>query len=95
MKMTDTDQRIKEKNMENTRDRVLALLKQVLPHIDFETSADLVDDGILDSLSIVTMISELSMEFGIEFDMAELVPEDLNSLDDITATVEKLLAKKQ
>ena len=42
--MTDTDQRIKEKNMENTRDRVLALLKQVLPHIDFETSADLVDD---------------------------------------------------
>ncbi len=81
--------------MENTRDRVLALLKQVLPHIDFETSADLVDDGILDSLSIVTMISELSMEFGIEFDMAELVPEDLNSLDDITATVEKLLAKKQ
>ncbi len=93
--MTDTDQRIKEKNMENTRDRVLALLKQVLPHIDFETSADLVDDGILDSLSIVTMISELSMEFGIEFDMAELVPEDLNSLDDITATVEKLLAKKQ
>lgn len=93
--MTDTDQRIKGNNMENTRDRVLALLKQVLPHIDFETSADLVDDGILDSLSIVTMISELSMEFGIEFDMAELVPEDLNSLDDITATVEKLLAKKQ
>ncbi len=93
--MTNTDQRIKGNNMENTRDRVLALLKQVLPHIDFETSADLVDDGILDSLSIVTMISELSMEFGIEFDMAELVPEDLNSLDDITATVEKLLAKKQ
>ena len=93
--MTDTGKRIKEYDMENTRDRVLALLKQVLPHIDFETSADLVDDGILDSLSIVTMISELSMEFGIEFDMAELVPEDLNSLDDITATVEKLLAKKQ
>ena len=93
--MTDTGKRIKEYDMENTRDRVLALLKQVLPHIDFETSADLVDDGILDSLSIVTMISELSMEFGIEFDMAELVPENFNSLDDITATVEKLLAEKQ
>lgn len=93
--MTDTGKRIKEYDMENTRDRVLALLKQVLPHIDFETSADLVDDGILDSLSIVTMISELSMEFGVEFDMAELVPENFNSLDDITATVEKLLAEKQ
>ena len=45
--------------MENTRDRVLALLKQVLPHIDFETSADLVDDGILDSLSITATVEKL------------------------------------
>ena len=81
--------------MDNLKERILALLKQVLPHIDFEQSADLVDDGILDSLSIITMISELSMEFGIDFDMAELVPEDFNSLDDITATVERLLAMKQ
>lgn len=77
-------------NMEDTRERVLALLEQVLPQIDFTTSADLIDDGILDSLSIVTMISELSMEFGIEFDMGELVPDDLNSLDAIVSLVDRL-----
>jgi acyl carrier protein len=76
--------------MEDTRERVLALLEQVLPQIDFKTSADLIDDGILDSLSIVTMISELSMEFGIEFDMAELGPDDLNSLDAIVSLVDRL-----
>lgn len=76
--------------MKDTRERVLKLLEQVLPQIDFKTSADLIDDGILDSLSIVTMISELSMEFGIEFDMAELGPDDLNSLDDIVSLVDRL-----
>ena len=76
--------------MKDTRERVIALLEQVLPQIDFKTSADLIDDGILDSLSIVTMISELSMEFGIEFDMAELGPDDLNSLDDIVSLVDRL-----
>ncbi len=80
-----------EGNMEETKERVLALLEQVLPQIDFGSSADLIDDGILDSLSIVTMISELSMEFGIDFDMGELVPEDLNSLDSIVDLVDKLM----
>lgn len=76
------------------RERVLKVIEQALPQIDFSTSADLVDDGILDSLSIVTMISELSMEFGIEFDVEDLVPENLNSVDAITETVEKLLENK-
>lgn len=80
--------------MEINRDNVLALLKKVLPHIDFETSADLVDDDILDSLSIVTMISELSMEFGVDIDVSELMPDDLNSLDAITETVKKSAASK-
>ncbi len=85
---------MEDRNMENTRERVLALLEQVLPQIDFTTSADLIDDGILDSLSIVTMISELSMEFGIEFDMGELVPEDLNSLDSIVSLVDRLVSEQ-
>lgn len=76
------------------RERVLKVIEQALPQVDFSTSADLVDDGILDSLSIVTMISELSMEFGIEFDVEDLVPENLNSVDAITETVEKLLENK-
>ena len=85
---------MEDRNMENTKERVLDLLEQVLPQIDFTTSADLIDDGILDSLSIVTMISELSMEFGIEFDMGELVPEDLNSLDSIVSLVDRLVSEQ-
>ena len=72
------------------KEQILALLEEVLPQIDFTASDTLVDDGILDSISIITMVSELSMEFGVTFDMNELTPENLNSLDAIVSTVQNL-----
>ena len=72
------------------KEKIVALLKDVLPQIDFTSSDSLVDDGILDSLSIVTLVSELSMEFGITFDMESLMPENLNSIDAIVETVKSL-----
>ena len=76
------------------KEKILNLLKEALPQIDFTASDSLVDDGILDSLSIVTLISELSMEFGVKFDMESLMPENLNSIDSIVETVKALQGKK-
>jgi acyl carrier protein len=76
------------------RDKVLRILKEALPQIDFEASDLLVDDGILDSLSVVTLISKLSVEFGVIFDLDELTPDNLNSVDSITDTVSSLMSRK-
>ena len=75
------------------KEQILALVEEVLPQIDFTASDKLVDDWLLDSLSIVTLVSELSMEFGVTFDMNELTPENLNSIDAIVETVQKLQNK--
>ncbi len=72
------------------REEILELCKEILPRIDFEGSDSLVDDGTLDSISIITLVSELSMEYDVEFDMNELRPENLNSLDAIVETVKAL-----
>lgn len=72
------------------KERVLALVKEVLPQIDFEASNALVDDGILDSLAIVTLVSELSMEFDISIPYEEIMPDNFNSIDAICALVERL-----
>ena len=72
------------------RERILEIAKRALPQIDITSSDSLVDDGILDSLSIVTLISEFTMEFGVTFDMEELMPEDFNSLDAMVETIERL-----
>lgn len=67
----------------------MALLKDVLPQIDFTGDA-LVDSGALDSLSLVTAIGELSMEFDITVPYEEITPANFNSLDAIVGLVERL-----
>lgn len=72
------------------KEQILSILSEVLPNIDFTASDRLVDDGILDSISIVTLVSELSMEFDVEFDLDQLEPKNLNSIDAIVQTVQSL-----
>ena len=72
------------------KEQILQILKEALPQIDFTSSDRLVDDKILDSLSIITVVSELSMEFGVDFDLDQLEPQNLNSIDAIVDTVKQL-----
>ncbi len=73
------------------KEKILQILKEVLPQIDFAASDRLVDDGILDSLSIITLVSELSMEFDVDFDLDQIEPENLNSIDAIVNTVNRIM----
>lgn len=71
------------------KQRVMEILTKALPQVDFNCSDSLVDDGILDSLSIVVIMSELSMEYGILFDVDELTPDDFNSVDSIIELIKR------
>jgi acyl carrier protein len=72
------------------REEILKICEEILPQIDF-TSTALIDDGILDSLSIMAIVSELSMEYGVTFDMDNLEAKNMNSIDAITETVQALM----
>ena len=71
-------------------DKLLELLKGIRPDVDFETETALIDDGILDSFDVVSIISELDDEFGVQIRIAELDPDNLNSLQSIWSLVQKL-----
>ena len=71
-------------------EKVLALLSEEYPEIDFTSSEELVDDGILDSLTITGIIAALSMEFDIVIPYEEIVEENFNSISGLAAMVERL-----
>ena len=73
------------------KEEILEILEDTVPSIDFTESDTMMDDGILDSLTIVQIIGELSMEYDIDFVFEDLVPENFNSLDGIVALVERKL----
>ena len=71
-------------------EKVLALLSDEFPEIDFMSSEELVDDGILDSLTITGIIAALSMEFDITIPYEEIIEENFNSIKGLAAMVERL-----
>ena len=60
---------------------LLEILREVKPGVDFETETSLVDDGILDSLDIISIISEVSDEFDVKIPPEEITPDNFNSVE--------------
>ncbi len=71
-------------------EKILTVLTEEFPDIDFTASDALVDDGILDSLTITGIIATLSMEFGITIPYEEIIEENFNSIAGLARMVEKL-----
>ena len=74
-------------------EKLLELLKGIRPDIDFENEDALIDDGVLDSFDVVSIISELDDEFGVQVKISELDPENFNSVESIWEMVQKLQNK--
>ena len=58
---------------------LLEILKDIHPEVDFENCTTLIDDGILDSFDIVTLVSTIMTEFDVVITAEELLPENFNS----------------
>jgi len=71
--------------------QILEVLNLAAPGVDFIHNSALIDDGILQSINIISIVSELSVEFDVNFSFEDLTPENFNSLDRIVALVEKKL----
>lgn len=71
-------------------EKLLELLKNIRSDVDFENEKLLVDDGILDSFDIVSIISALDDEFGVQVRITELDPENFNSVEAIWNLIQSL-----
>ena len=68
-------------------EEIVKILKSIRPEIDV-TSDSLVDDGLLDSFDIVTLVSELIDNFNIEISVEDIVPDNFNSVKAINKLIE-------
>ena len=71
-------------------EELMELLSAIKPEIDFETEKELIDDGLLESFDVITLIAEIEDQMGIEIPAEEIVPENFNSAEDIWRLCEKI-----
>lgn len=71
-------------------DKLLAILSDLNPDVDFETEDALIDGGILDSFDIVSLVAEIDDAFGVEIPAEALTAENFNSAQALYALIQRL-----
>ena len=71
-------------------ENLLSILEDLHPDIDFETCTTLIDDGIIDSFDIVSIISEVNDVFDVVIPPEEIAPENFNSAQALYELIERL-----
>ncbi|MBR3367134.1 MAG: acyl carrier protein [Lachnospiraceae bacterium] len=71
-------------------DRLLEILRDIDETVDYENEKHLIDDHLLDSFGIITLISEIEDAFDIEVEAAEMTPENFNSAEAMWAMICRL-----
>ena len=73
------------------RKQIMEILTEICPGVDFENEKALIDDGLIDSLDIVAVVTELMEAFDVEIGVDDLTPENFNSVE----AIEELIESKQ
>ena len=71
-------------------EELLEILQELKPGVEFEGQTHLFDDGILDSLDVVSLVSEIDDAFDVEISVVDLRPENFNSVEAMMALIERL-----
>ena len=66
------------------------ILQEIRPDLDFQKETKLIDNGILDSFDIISIVGELNTAFDIEINVEDLLPENFNSMDAMYELITKL-----
>lgn len=64
-------------------EELLSILEEIQPDIDYMNCDSLIDDSMLDSFSMLSLVSEIEDVFEVELSPEDLVPDNFNSIHKI------------
>ena len=71
-------------------DKLLEILGEIRPDIDFINEKNLISDGVLDSFDIIQVVIALNEAYNIDINVEDLEPDNFNTADAMLQLVEKL-----
>ena len=72
-------------------EKLIELLSDIRPDVDFAGQTSLVTGGVLDSFDIVAVVSEINDAFGVSIGVTDLLPENFDSAEAIYALIQRRL----
>lgn len=71
------------------KEKIIAILNEIRPEFDFSEPVDFIEEGMLDSFDIVSLVDAIENELGVSISGMDIVPENFNSITSILNLIEK------
>lgn len=71
-------------------ERLIEILEEIQPEVDYTTCTNLIDGHYLDSLSIISLVAELEEAYDITIPTVEIIPDNFNSAESLWAMIVRL-----
>lgn len=71
------------------REQIIKILTELRPEFDFTTDVNFIEEGMLDSFDIVSLVDSIETEMGVSISGVDVLPENFCNVDAICKTIEK------
>ncbi len=71
-------------------EKLLEILEEIKPGVNFKESENMLEEGLIDSFDIVTLVAKISEEFDVDFSVSEIVPENFATVKSLYETIERI-----
>lgn len=71
------------------RQEIIAILTELRPEFDFTEDVNYVEQGMLDSFDIVSLVDSLDEKYNISISGSDIIPENFSSIEAIMGIIEK------
>ncbi len=71
-------------------EELLEVLKEIKPEVDFENEENLIEDELLDSFDIISIVAAIDDEFDIKISAKDILPENFNSAKALYELIKRL-----
>ena len=71
-------------------EELLDILREMHPDVDFTAEEHLIDHGVLDSMDIVSLITEIGEAFDVTITARDIVPDNFNSAQALYELIQRL-----
>ena len=72
---------------------IAELLNNARPEFDFNEEVDFIEQGMLDSFDVISLVAILEEKYGINIDIMEVLPENFSSVQAIIGLIERARQK--
>lgn len=69
---------------------LLELLEEVKPGVEFESSQNMIEEGLIDSFDMINIIANINEKFDIDFSVAEIIPENFETVKSLYEAIERI-----